>query len=275
MEEKEEDCVKEDATSSKGLSDIQRARIERNRQRALLLRQARASRPYPEPRKKVSNSSTDSLLSGIQDTGAGFFLEPEEEAEFCKEIDYIVEQPPPVLGKQLPECEECGKEFSDSFLLLKYDVPVCSRCKESNEKHKLITRTDAKQHFLLKDCDLDSREPPLKFIMKKNPHNSRWGSMKLYYKPHVVARALEVWGSEEAIEDEKVNRDDKKEKMKQKKFDKHIKDLRRAVRTSTWRKESAKHEHEYDSENETYDSDEDTYSKKCKTCGHVITYEKM
>jgi DNA-repair protein complementing XP-A cells len=31
----------------------------------------------------------------------------------------------------------------------------------------------------LKDCDLDKREPALRFIVRKNPHNRRWGEMKL------------------------------------------------------------------------------------------------
>lgn len=52
--------------------------------------------------------------------------------------------------------------------------------RDNEEKHSLITRTDAKNEYLLKDCDLDKREPILKFIVRKNPHNVRWGEMKLY-----------------------------------------------------------------------------------------------
>lgn len=57
--------------------------------------------------------------------------------------------------------------------------------RDNEEKHKLISRTEAKQHYLLKDCDLDMREPPLRFVLKKNPHNPRWGDMKLYLKVQV------------------------------------------------------------------------------------------
>lgn len=60
--------------------------------------------------------------------------------------------------------------------------------RDNEEKHKLISRTEAKQAYLLKDCDLDKREPPLRFILKKNPHNPRWGDMKLYLKLQVLAR---------------------------------------------------------------------------------------
>lgn len=57
---------------------------------------------------------------------------------------------------------------------------VCDGCRDSDEKHSLITRTEAKTEYLLKDCDLDKRLPLLKFICRKNPHNVRWGDMKLY-----------------------------------------------------------------------------------------------
>lgn len=51
------------------LSDAQRAKIERNRQRALLLRQARlSSRPYPEPKL-----STVRLVSSEHDKSLLFF----------------------------------------------------------------------------------------------------------------------------------------------------------------------------------------------------------
>ncbi|KGL85186.1 DNA repair protein complementing XP-A cells, partial [Tinamus guttatus] len=57
--------------------------------------------------------------------------------------------------------------------------------RDAEDKHKLITRTEAKEEYLLKDCDLDKREPVLRYILKKNPHNSRWGDMKLYLKLQV------------------------------------------------------------------------------------------
>lgn len=59
--------------------------------------------------------------------------------------------------------------------------------------------------------------------MKKNPRHAQWGDMKLYLKLQVVKRALEVWGSQEALEDAKEVRQENREKMKQKKFDKKVK----------------------------------------------------
>lgn len=53
------------------------------------------------------------------------------------------------------------------------------------EKHNLITKSEAMKEYLLKDCDLDKREPILKYITRKNPHNSNWGMMKLYLQIQV------------------------------------------------------------------------------------------
>ena len=57
--------------------------------------------------------------------------------------------------------------------------------RDAEEKHCLITKTDAKNNYLLKDGDFDRREPPLRYIVRKNPHNERWGDMKLYLKLQV------------------------------------------------------------------------------------------
>nr|XP_056704636.1 DNA repair protein complementing XP-A cells [Euleptes europaea] len=249
------------------LSAAMRAKIERNRQRALMLRQARlATRPYPAAGE---GSSKVKAPPKITDTGGGFFLEEEEEEGDAAEK--VVHPPGPVLEFDYLICEECSKEFMDSYLMTHFDLATCDNCRDVEDKHKLITRTEAKQEYLLKDCDLDKREPVLKFILKKNPHNSQWGDMKLYLKRQVIKRSLEIWGSEEALEKAKESRQDNREKMKQKKFDKKVKELRRAVRSSVWKKDTSVHQHEYGAE-EVVD---DLYKKTCTTCGYELTYEKM
>lgn len=52
-----------------------------------------------------------------------------------------------------------------------------------------------------------------------------------------------------------------------------ISDLRLAVRSSLWTKDTSSHEHDFGSE--TYNEEEDMYSKTCTSCGHTVTYEKM
>ncbi|XP_028911047.1 DNA repair protein complementing XP-A cells isoform X1 [Ornithorhynchus anatinus] len=245
-----------------------RAAIERNRQGALLLRRARlASRPYPATPK---GGLPTTAPAKVVDTGGGFILEEEKEEEH--RIGKVVHQPGPVLECDYILCEECGKEFMDSYLVNNFDLATCDNCRDADGKHKLITKTDAKQQYLLKDCDLEKREPVLRFILKKNPHHAHSGDMKLYLKLQVTKRALEVWGSEEALEEAREGRREKREKMKQKKFDKKVKDLRRAIRSSVWKKDTGAHEHEYGPEESV---DEDVFRKTCTTCGHEVTYEKM
>ncbi|XP_030050319.1 DNA repair protein complementing XP-A cells [Microcaecilia unicolor] len=248
-----------------------KAKIERNRQRALMLRQARlASRPYPAHAAAGTGIINSKAPPKVIDTGGGFFLEEEEKNEH--QIEKLVEQPGPVLEFDYIICEECGKEFMDSYLSNHFDLLVCDNCRDAEGKHKLMTRTEAKQEYLLKDCDLDKREPVLRFIVKKNPHNSHWGDMKLYLKLQIIKRSLEVWGNEESLKEAKETRQENRDKMKQKKFDKKVKELRRAVRSSLWTKERSAHQHDYGPEKHI---EEDTYKKTCTICGHEITYEKM
>ncbi|XP_021370779.1 DNA repair protein complementing XP-A cells-like isoform X2 [Mizuhopecten yessoensis] len=261
-----------DEESVQKLSDSQRARIERNRQRALMLKQTRLStRPYTTE-KPGSSGEKVKAPAKIIDTGAGFFLEEEEEGE-QKTRAKVKHQLGPVIGVENLLCDGCEKEFMDSFLHTNFDVSICDKCKESEDDNPLITKTDAKNKYLLKDADFDRREPPLKFIVRKNPRHNTWGDMKLFYEPQVYERAIEVWGSEESIEEAHEKRAENREKTKQKKFDKKVKELRHAVRSSLVKKDRGPHVHEFGEE--VYDEAEDEYSKACTTCGHVSTYEKM
>nr|CAG4641379.1 EOG090X0KP6 [Eulimnadia texana] len=204
----------------------------------------------------------------------GFLIDENDLNEQEDSPKKIADQPAPIIKSDRPNCDECGSEFHDSFLFRSFLYPVCDSCKDNEDKHQLITRTDARQEYLLKDCDIDLREPPLKFVLRKNPHNSRWGDMKLYLRLQVEKRALEVWGSEEKLEEERQIRDDKREKSKVKKFNKQIKALRMSVRSSMYRmKETENHQHAYGPE--SYDEDSDTYQRTCKSCGFVESFEKM
>ncbi|XP_041362535.1 DNA repair protein complementing XP-A cells homolog [Gigantopelta aegis] len=261
--------VEEDEPVEVKLSDKQRAQIERNRQKALLIRQARSQ---SQPNTNEKQGLTLKRPRQEIDTGAGFFIEEDEEV--LSKVATKVKHPlGPVMAVDNLICSDCQKEFMESFLYEHFDLAVCDVCREKEEKYKLITKTDAKSKYLLKDCDFDKREPPLKFIIRKNRQNPRWGDMKLYLSMQAEARALEVWGSEENIEEQHEQRVENREKTKQKKFDKRVKELRMAVRSSLWRKTTTNHEHEYGEE--SYNEDEDEYSKTCKTCAYVMTYEKM
>ncbi|XP_010791422.1 DNA repair protein complementing XP-A cells [Notothenia coriiceps] len=257
-------------TSKPELSAAMRAKIERNRQQALMLRQARlASRSL-----SAVEGATSAKVSKTIDSGAGFFIEEEGYGEEEQRVRKVVHQPAPVIEPDYLLCDDCLKPFMDSYLSNSFDLSVCDKCRDNEEKHKLISRTEAKKQYLLKDCDLDQREPPLRFTLKKNPHNPTWGDMKLYLKVQVEKRCMEVWGSEEALEEAKETREENKEVQKQKRFNKKVKELRRAVRSSMWTKDTSVHQHQYGPE-EVVDEEEDLYKKTCTTCGQELSYEKM
>ena len=125
--------------------------------------------------------------------------------------------------------QDCDKEVADSYLLRTFDLSVCDSCRDTEKaritnaplkldvihprkgvihgnsdlttlhwphfqdgKHELITKTDAKSTFLLTDYDMDKREPILKFILRKNPHNPRWGDMKLFLRQETILIRPEI-----------------------------------------------------------------------------------
>ena len=84
------------------------------------------------------------------------------------------------------DCSKCAAMLLDDFLWRNYALPVCDDCRcvcywenqkgvnahsirgtmnssyrDSDYEHKLVSRTAAKEEFLLKDEDLDLRKPPL------------------------------------------------------------------------------------------------------------------
>ncbi|CAH1396319.1 unnamed protein product [Nezara viridula] len=221
--------------------------------------------------EKISPSKANVIRIAGQnyiDTEGGFLIEEQtkpKEKEIIFENQSFTEE---------YKCLQCSREFLSSFLQKSFDYLVCDGCKDSNDKHSLITRTDAKAQYLLKDCDIDKREPPLKFILRKNPHNSNWGQMKLYLHLQVEERAIEVWGSLEKLEEAHEAREEKRIKAKTKRYNKNLKALRMEVRSSIFKKTSGpKHEHEFGPEN--YNEEEDIYYRTCLTCKFVENFEKM
>lgn len=220
-----------------------------------------------------------SVATKLIDSGGGFLIEKEIISVGPSTVSDSG-APATVIEESLPlpvtyeTCLLCSKQFTESYLSKNFDYKVCDDCHDSNEKHSLITRTEAKTQYLLKDCDLDKREPPLRFISRKNPHNARWGEMKLYLNFQVEQRALEVWGSDDAITEEHKLRDVKKDKTKLKKFNKNLKALRMEMRSSLYDRTS-KGPHTHTFGEDTYHEDEDNYTHVCTICNFVETFEKM
>lgn len=212
--------------------------------------------------------------SKYKDTGGGFLIEDKdtEEDETDKLFENI-EHESEELPLEFRECMECHSSFLTSYLWTTFDYPVCDGCRDTEDKHSLITRTEARNEYLLKDCDLDKREPILKFISRKNPHNPRWGEMKLYLHVQIEKRALEVWETEENLLEQKQIRSGKREQSKVKKYAKQMKELRMQVRSSLYdRTTKASHQHKFGPDR--YNEEDDTYSHDCE-CGYSETFEKL
>lgn len=172
-----------------------------------------------------------------------------------------------------PLCDQCNRTFDDSFLRKHFDVDVCDRCRDPKGLHTMITKSTAKDRYLVNDVDLDVREPKLRFILKRNPHNSIWGDMRLYLEAQVAQRSLEIWGSEDKLEAERERRARRVEASKLKHYNKRIKDLKVQTRSSLFTKTTATHEHSFGPE--TYDREKDVYVKRCTECNYTNVFEKL
>lgn len=216
------------------------------------------------------------------DSGGGFLIE--QSTANCRQKN--IDSAESAGGTQLLDlvepaeyldCADCAEQYTESYLMNSFGHSVCDKCRDPDDKHSLITRTEAKAEYLLKDCDLDRREPTLRFISRKNPHNERWGEMKLYLHLQIERRALEVWGSEEGLMRQREERDERRDKTKLKKYNKNLKKLRMEVRSSLFdqRTLSAAGSHTHSFGAERYNEDDDVYEQDCVECGFRQSYEKM
>lgn len=213
----------------------------------------------------------------FKDTNGGFLLDEVEanveDEERANKIQKLAEEEALEVPLSYLKCNECSEEFADSYLYKNFDFPCCDKCKDLDEKHELITKTDAANLYLLKNCDFDKREPVLRFISRKNPHKQSWAEMKLYLKLQVKARAMEIYGDDSKLESERKIREEKREIAKVKKYNKQLSSLRKNVRATLYDKTYKPHQHEYGKS--TYNEETDEYSHTCLTCGFVETYEEL
>lgn len=265
---------------SSSLSTEELALAERNRQRALLKQQKKQTALTTNEAYQLEKYE-ELKVGASQDTGGGFFLASDNNYDPLLNKAINSRKALPVLADTRENtCEECNDGFSNSFLFSNFGESICDQCKEMKGRHSLITRTEAKNEYLLSDVDLDKREPPLRCLLKKNPREYARGYMKLYMRLQVEERALEVYGSEEALEEQRELRDAKREGRKRKTFEKEIKSLRMQARSSYYTKKlTTTHEHEFGEEEATESPEDDPegeyFRQVCTSCGFEKIYEKM
>ncbi|KAH8851831.1 DNA repair protein complementing XP-A cells like [Schistosoma japonicum] len=236
------------------LTKAEQLRIEQNRKRALELK---LSQVVANDRHDVYVSIPQSKINTKNLSDGGFILEEEisthqypytekDEESSDPELNASVKhkrrkrrfiKPPDAESnlfasksdvpippdQEKPICDICHKLFEESFLRKTFEVDVCDRCRDPKNIHALITKSTAKERYLLNDIDLDIREPKLNYLLKRNPHNSSWGDMRLYLEAQIAERALEIWGSEDALEEERVRRLKRNEESKLKSYNKKVK----------------------------------------------------
>ena len=232
------------------------AMIERKRQNAILLRESRLQcRP---------------TATSVQPTTVSNSL-PREQPKNNMRIPHKKEDSDLSDLLTTVNCRECHICCNASYLHEKFGENVCDECRDKDkDQFKLISKTDAKNEFVLKDCDFDSREPPLRFVTAPNPHNRKGGFMKLYLQGQVYERACEVHGGDEGIDNAILQRSKNREAFALRKMNKKLADLRNSSKP---RQIKEAHVHEFG--DEMYHEDDDEYSHSCKSCGYTEHYEKL
>ncbi|KAI8822445.1 XPA protein C-terminus-domain-containing protein [Fimicolochytrium jonesii] len=239
---------------------------------------ADASKPSAFQRKKRAIDLTycEYNLSTMKDTKGGFLYEEQSlpDSKKQKHEDKQVTYDPPIdlIMSNNPQCETCNSIDIDPHYLQHFKVCVCRSCKDKHpEKYSLLTKTEAREDYLLTDSELRDTTA-LPNWERPNPHKSTYSKMLLYLRQQVEAFAWKKWGSPEELDAEYQRREDEKKGRKEKKFKAKMSELRRKTRTSTWtRKVDDEHAHEFGES--VHDPAKDEYTQICRTCGFVSTYE--
>lgn len=250
------------------LTEEQRILIEANREKAKRLRLEK----YLDDSEQVVEEPVLEGRQIVAETLGGGFIPKSDDDE---QQPLVHTQAEILFPLELNDtCIVCGSVELDDFLRKNYKVNVCESCRETHqERFKLVTKTAAKDEFLLTDEELrdESRMP---HILKPNPLRPTWSNMQLFLKEQVRAFAIEKWGSLEAIEEEAQKRVDVNQALKEKKFSVNLGELRRKTKLATKGGGVPKlhnHKHEF-VERRTGDGQ---IESKCSSCGFTIVSEEL
>lgn len=199
------------------------------------------------------------------------------------------------IGKPTLKCRECGTMEIDWQWEEVFKCIVCNGCKDKfPEKYSLLTKTEAKDDYLLTDRKLitmdksgltitaELKDPELlPHLNKPNPHKAHWHDMMLFLRYQVEEYAINTkWGSAEALDAEFERREAEKTKRKEDKFKTKLKELKKKTRTEAFMRKgqgrggnfgdavgSGKHEHEWGQLVENADG---MSVKTCVECGMEV-----
>ncbi|KAI9847318.1 MAG: hypothetical protein M1837_002905 [Sclerophora amabilis] len=145
-------------------------------------------------------------------------------------------------GGERKECYECRSLEIDWKWEEVFGCRICNSCRDQlPEKYSLLTKTEAKEDYLLTDPELKDEEL-LPHIERPNPHKSTWNNMMLYlrYQVEEYAFSPKKWGSAEALDQEFIKRESEKKKRKEDKFRSKLQDLKRRTRVEAYRRNREK-----------------------------------
>ena len=140
--------------------------------------------------------------------------------------------------EQQPTCRECGNLEVDFTWLDVFRCSVCKTCVEKlSDKYSLLTKTEAKEDYLLTDPELRDEEL-LPHLERPNPHKSTWNNMMLFLRYQVEEYAFsdKKWGSPEALDEEFEKREGEKKRRKEEKFKVKLKELKKRTRVEAYRR---------------------------------------
>ncbi|KAJ5941731.1 hypothetical protein N7516_001899 [Penicillium verrucosum] len=135
-------------------------------------------------------------------------------------------------------CRECGSLEIDWKWEEELKCCICHTCKEKHpEKYSLLTKTEAKEDYLLTDPELRDEEL-LPRLERPNPHKSTWNSMMLYLRYQVEEYAFsdKKWGSTEALDAEFERRESDKKRRREAKFKTKLQELKKRTRVEAYRR---------------------------------------
>ncbi|EXX53442.1 DNA repair protein [Rhizophagus irregularis DAOM 181602=DAOM 197198] len=224
------------------------------------------------PMKKFQNY-VEYDFSKMKDTRGGFLSEQQDETPKKRKW----EPPEPEFEALEPsmsidpaenqKCKECNSVELDNLFRKTFKVNVCKNCKEKYpEKYSLITKSEAKEDYLLTDPELRDVEI-LPHLSKPNPHKATWNNMMLYLREQVEEFAFKKWGGEEGLDEEYERRVSLKKKKKDKKFKSKLADLRKRTRTDVLTVQK-NHKHEFGETEE--DPETGVTTQSCEICGMQI-----
>ncbi|KAI8984379.1 hypothetical protein BDF20DRAFT_833888 [Mycotypha africana] len=269
----------------------------------------------PQPKKaRWIKSYYEYDLSKMMDSKGGYIVDEKAEGRELqnkKDKTYKVEPyfPPSLLPQENPKCKECSSMDLDPIFFNVFHILLCPSCKEKYpEKYSLLTKTEAKEDYLLTDrkrircfaqigehkffnvsslsllpfntfqlpnitAELKDEEL-LPHWKKPNPHKSTWNDMMLYVRETVEEYAFKKWNGPEGLDAEYERRQAQKKEKKEKKFKEKLADLRRRTMTSEWerKRQEGPHKHEF---GESVQDNVGNTTQTCKTCGLVIESEEF